>query len=551
MHSTPGNFHYRTLKYSVLTLLVAILSSCVSAQIVFKSEPTHLNYEALDDSGLPYLKLHSFNSVITMGVTDMNNDFHDDIVILNYDPCRTMSLNVLYQIPSAGLGEPQFEHFNYFPDMGIMKGMAIADIDLDGKLDVFAGGKHNGVRIYPTNGIDPATTPNLSTHRSLFYLQGCNFIDIDRDGDLDILAANDDHLSEVLYNDSGVFSSDFNQLKPEAAIQNCVTAYSVHASNTNFFDPNSGNYGTVWADLDFDESIGILNPELYISKCKGGTNPSNTQGCTINVLYQMQNTGTYQEIASNWNLDDYYQSWAADFGDVNNDGMLDVAIINHDAGNKNLRILLNNGNSFDEVYTEAIPNSYQVIMEDFNNDGYLDIIITNKFNSLLYENNSDGSFTKLNDWIEEVDDNISPYYLNDYKFISCATGDLDHDGYIDFYADYHDSTVADPLKDALFINQGSGKNFIKVKLIGETPNSFGIGARLHLIHNLSGGLGTQVREIRSGESYGIVCSFTQQFGLASYSDLTDFTLKVFWPAGTTSIIDGADLVLNSLNYIEE
>lgn len=535
----------------VIFLIVITITNIGYSQIIFKDESTRLDYEALDNSGQHIIKKHDFNSIITMGVTDMNNDFHDDIVILNYEGCEKMSLHVLYQLHPVGFGEPQFEHFEYFENIDLMKALTIGDIDEDGKLDVFAGGKHNGLKIYPTTGFGTIVTPTISSHRSLFYLQGCNFIDIDQDGDLDIFAANDDHISEVLYNNSGSFSSDFTHLKPEAYIQSCVSAYPEHQSNAMYFDPNSGNYGSVFADIDFDEVTQTLNPELYISKCKGGTYPSNSQGCTINLLYQKQANGNYQEVGPDWNLDDFNQSWAADFGDINNDGKLDVAIINHDAGNKNIRILKNNGASFIEIFSENISNSYQVIMEDFDNDGYLDIIVTNNSSSLLYINNSDETFTKLSNWIDITVDNNSPYFGKDYKFISCATGDLDEDGYIDLYADYHDSQIQDPLKDVLFLNQGTGNNYIKVVLEGNPPNKFGIGARIHLTDNSANGLGTQVREIRAGESYGIVCSHIQHFGLSGISNLSNYTMKVFWPSGGISTIGGSDIIINDHNYISE
>src|SRR5690606_35139307 len=69
-------------------------------------------------------------------------------------------------------------------------------------------------------------------------------------------------------------------------------------------------------------------------------------------------------------------------------------------------------------------------------------------------------------------------------------------------------------------------HFLNFNMRGVTSNRDGVGARV----TLYGPWGTQVREVRAGESYGIVCSFTCHFGMGA-STVADSAI-IRWPSGT-------------------
>lgn len=110
---------------------------------------------------------------------------------------------------------------------------------------------------------------------------------------------------------------------------------------------------------------------------------------------------------------------------------------------------------------------------------------------------------------------------------SAATGDLNNDGYIDFYAGYANQfNQPSTTPDLLFLNSQSGNNHLKIRLTGVQSNADGIGAVIRVYDQA---WGVQVREVRSGESYGIMNSLTQHFGLAAVTSID--SVVIHWPAG--------------------
>ena len=87
---------------------------------------------------------------------------------------------------------------------------------------------------------------------------------------------------------------------------------------------NSGNYGIVWVDYDFDGDV-----DMYMSKCRLGVTNANDPR-RMNLLYENNGDGTFTEVAEDRGLRPFAQSWAADFGDIDNDGDFDAIVINHD-----------------------------------------------------------------------------------------------------------------------------------------------------------------------------------------------------------------------------
>ena len=87
------------------------------------------------------------------------------------------------------------------------------------------------------------------------------------------------------------------------------------------------------------------------------------------------------------------------------------------------------------------------------------------------------------------------------------------------------------MSDDLFLNDGNSNNYISVELKGVQSNINGIGARIEAF----GPWGRQIREIRSGEGYGIMNSFNAHFGLGSATRIDRIVVK--WPSGITQEIN--------------
>ncbi|MEM6770955.1 MAG: FG-GAP-like repeat-containing protein, partial [Bacteroidota bacterium] len=335
------------------------------------------------------------------------------------------------------------------------------------------------------------------------FQQGANFVDIDVDGDLDHFACDDIALSVPSRNDgTGNFTEDYSLINPVSTVPS----------------DNSGNYASIWTDFDDDGDV-----DLYLSKCRQGvTDPDD--GRRLNQLFRNDGNGNFVDIAEAVGLLPRAQTWSTDFADVDNDGDLDAFILNHEAPSL---MMINDGQGLfhDSSTVWGIPAEHfalgiQCNFEDFDNDGWIDLLVTftGGFTE-LYLNNEGEGFTLLTagDFTAEI---------AQQTLQSAATGDLNNDGYIDIYgANAFGFNGPSSVPDALLINNGGSNNHLKVNLSGTMSNRNGIGAKIKIY----GSWGVQTREVRSGEGYGISNALTAHFGLGAATEVDRLVIQ--WPSG--------------------
>ena len=450
----------------------------------------------------------SYNSGGCTGVTDMNNDGLDDIVILD----NSRDLSIAYQQAD---GSFSVSYLGAVSGQG-QWGMCIGDVDNDGHKDVMCGGSYDDVHIVLIDG--PGNYEVVDYAWASIFTQGCNLVDVNNDGLLDGFLCHDDGHNVIMENTgSGSFING-------TYMMDMVFYPEVQGGNDN-----SGNYGSVWSDFDRDGDT-----DLFIAKCRQFVNdPYDARRTNILVInngdgtYDHTNPATGISYAQERGLVNLEQSWTSDFADLDNDGDFDCFLTTHSS---TLEIYENDGTGFFTDRTQGSGLQYsgfflQGKFHDFDNDGFLDLVHAGGSHD-YYHNDGDFTFTR-----------IQNTFMNNDGMHSFGIGDLNHDGYLDLYASYGngyiDADNSNP--DRIFINDGGNNNWISFDLEGTISNKDAVGA----IAEITGPFGTQIREVRAGESYGITNTFKCHFGIGTATSVSQVT--IYWPSGLETVINNPSI----------
>jgi len=185
-----------------------------------------------------------------------------------------------------------------------------------------------------------------------------------------------------------------------------------------------------------------------------------------------------------------------------------------------------------EAGLTTTANTWAAVWGDYDNDGFLDLFVTcagastlgNGNANLLYHNNGDGTFTNVAA-AEGVE-------LADGTSLHRGAGwvDYNNDGFLDL-------VIKDGIYPTsvgfhrLFKNNGNINHFIIVNLVGVQSNRNGIGARVTVTY--SGGMSFRQNNGGGGGEYSSQGSEPLHFGIGT---ATEATVKVIWPSGIVDIL---------------
>ncbi len=243
--------------------------------------------------------------------------------------------------------------------------------------------------------------------------------------------------------------------------------------------------GVCMIDINCD---GLL--DIYV--CRTGKFPPQQRS---NLLYINNGDLTFSENSKAYGLDDISFSNQSTFFDYDNDGDLDMYLVNQpieytyantillfDDTNRTFvsdRMYQNNGNGvFSDVTSVAgIGNKafgFNAAIDDFNNDGYWDIYVTNDYlqPDYLYINNGNGTFSEsLSKYIKHCPNSSMGSVLADYNndglidiFVldmmaednqrqKLLRGPMDYD---DFYLSSENGAYYQYMRNQLQLNNGNG-----------------------------------------------------------------------------------------------
>jgi hypothetical protein len=243
----------------------------------------------------------------------------------------------------------------------VAHGVAAADVDRDGLLDVLATGTGQNF-LYLNQGDGKfAERAEATGLRYTPLATAPLFLDFDADGDSDLFLAAVGHqmLFENRLVPDGVLN--FVDISEEAGVSYPAQGFSAVSADVN---------GDGWPDIYVASynQYGTIMPDSWSRATNG----------TPNLLFVNQGNGRFVERAAARGVADRRWSYAAQFGDLNGDGRQDLYVAN-DFGENGF--YLNEGERFRDAAAElglSDPgNGMGVSFGDYDNDGLLDIHVTN------------------------------------------------------------------------------------------------------------------------------------------------------------------------------
>jgi hypothetical protein len=427
-------------------------------------------------------------------------------------------------------------------DRGHGKGVAFADIDNDGDLDLYVSNKggENVLFANDGNGVYTAISADAGAKLDDAGLSmGSCFGDFDNDGDQDLYVVK-----------GGRYEMEANRLLKNEGGKFVDVTRKAGVGSKEF------TYSAAFADVDND---GYL--DLYLANYGVGAK---------NTLYRNNGDGTFADITDQASVGDRSWSWSAVFSDVNGDGFQDLYVVNgrYPAGEPN-HLYVNNG---DGTFADATAASglgdgnwgLGAAFADVDNDGDFDVFVSNYVGpNKLFLNDGSGVFADVSDasgladegWGKgpsfgdvDHDGDLDLYegdcklanklYINDGNGVfsdiaedipvlknetvrtkGTAFADIDNDGDLDLYV------VNWGVSNKLYRNEQNDGRFLKVRLQGTVSNADGVGARIAVSQN---GSLVGVREVKTMTGFCSQAPLEVHFGLPATGA---YDVNVTFPSG--------------------
>lgn len=383
-------------------------------------------------------------------------------------------------------------------------GGVFGDVNNDGYLDAFFNDQARPSSFWLSSSGNLFFPANRSTGlQPVSLTQGTAWGDYDNNGYLDLfVASSSDELNELFLNNG---DQTFRDVSTSAGIQHI-------------------GFSTGVATSDYDRDGDL---DIYVARF----DPADP-GNSLNLLLQNNGDGTFIDVAPTVAVQNSLPGRGVVWFDYDNDGWMDLYITNQSdmIPRPGANALFRNTGTggFENVATAAGVNNfsmgYGAAAADFDNDGWMDLYVTNlDAPPLLYHNNGDGTFT-------DIYASTGIANPSDPALTGFSVADINGDGWLDLFQ------PSSPTKQAhLFFNEGGPHHWLRVQLVGQSANNpsatdvvnrNGIGARIEVVTPE----GRQTREITTGSGLGMQHdNLVAHFGLGTASQAD--SLIIYWPGG--------------------
>jgi hypothetical protein len=462
----------------------------------------------------PQAGVESFSSAGGVIVDDFDNDGRLEILTSNFDSCGRMQL---FRRRADGMFEDRAEQAGLGDQLGGLN-LSQADYNNDGCKDVLVmrgGWELAQRRSLLRNNCDGTFTDVTAAAGLLTPVtssQTAVWTDIDNDGLIDLFVGNEDAPLQLFRNRG---NGTFEDIAAAAGVRRTAFTKAVHAGDfdndgfpdlyvSNFRDGNvlfhnngdktfsdvtaaAGVHGAdrgfpAWFfDVDNDGWDDIFASSYYLSiEETARSYLSLPLNASTMKLYRNARNGTFVDITAAAGLNKVSMPMGSNFGDIDNDGFLDI-------------------------YLGTGSPSYAALAP-----------------SMLFRNKNGTSF---------VDVTVSSGTGEMHKGHGVAFADLDNDGDEDIAFKVGGATPGDAHAFRLFENPGHGNDWLGLNLVGVRSNRAAIGARIKVTVQAMDGARREIhRTVGSGGTFG-ASPLEQHVGLGKAARIIEVEIK--WPASGT------------------
>lgn len=286
-----------------------------------------------------------------------------------------------------------------------------------------------------------------------------------------------------------------------------------------------GSQSSAWADCDNDGDLDVLEANFcFFGSC------DSLLPCR---LYINQGDGTFSSLDNGTSLvTDAMGAGGAAWGDYDNDGDMDVYVTSIiDSINVLYR---NDGNlEFERIVVEpeeaAKKFTYNATWGDLNNDGTLDLFVAvvstrdsalghglSFRENLLFMNWGDGTFARVTEG-SIITDGAQATVAND----------MDNDGDLDLVITH--GNLAPPFLTYIYRNEGNRNHWLNFTCEGTSSNRSGIGTRIRVKATIRGKAVWMTRELTQENGIHACNGARLHFGLGDAGKADSVVIR--WPLG--------------------
>jgi FG-GAP-like repeat/PPIC-type PPIASE domain/ASPIC and UnbV len=340
---------------------------------------------------------------------------------------------------------------------------AWADIDNDGYLDLFIGNENIPSQLFRNKG--DGTFEDISHAAGIdktAYTKGVVAADYDKDGYADFYVSNYSGANFLYHNNHNL---TFTDVAKQAGVQAPYLSFA-----TWFFDYDNDG----WPDL-FVTSYYSFTVDQVMRSYLGLPVSAETL-----KLYRNLHNGTFQDVTAQVGLDKVFMPMGANFGDVDNDGYLDIYL-----------------GMGQPSFADLMPH---VLLRNKEGKSFVDITASSGTGEI-------------------------------HKGHGIAFADLERNGHEDILAEIGGSVPSDKHTMRVFKNPGNDNDWINVRLTGVKSNRAAMGAEIKLTVQDDGAASRTIYRTVGGTSSFGANPMEQHIGLGHGARI--ISLDIWWPASNT------------------